>query len=233
MIPVLAIPTLNRTDLLIRCLKSIDNPIERLVVVNNSGRDLGKLPWNEIVVNHPNAGVAGSWNEVIKLFPAPYWILCNDDIEFTPGALAEFERAIAESHENYSAIMANHNASLFAVTRRGVEKVGLFDENFYPAYCEDLDWLYRSRMIGEKIVQAKNVRVNHGVDGVYSQTIHGGRRYQSENDRTYANNAEYYRLKWGGNFRHETFTHPFNDPNWPVDMWRYEPKMRELNQWKI
>jgi|WetSurMetagenome_2_1015567.scaffolds.fasta_scaffold528768_1 GT2 family glycosyltransferase len=233
MIPVLSIPTLNQTDMLIRCLKSIDHPIEKLVVVNNSNRDLGKLPWNEIVITHPNAGVAQSWNEVIKLFPAPYWVLVNDDIQFMPGDLAEMERIAVEGGAMCSAVMSNHGASFFTVTQRGLIKVGLFDENFYPAYCEDLDWFHRAKLLDEKLIQATKIKSRHGLDGTGSQTVFTNEHYRKENERTYNNNAAYYRMKWGGNFRQETFAHPFNDPAWPVDVWRFEPQMRAINQWNV
>jgi len=107
--------------------------------------------------------------------------------------------------------------------------VGLWDENFYPAYMEDIDWFRRSKLAGETIVQALNVQMIHGL----GKTIDFHSAIKRENDRTYANNCEYYRLKWGGGHRQELFDHPFNDPNWPIDLWRFEPYLRKQNQWKL
>ena len=93
MIPVLGIPYYNRKDLLLRCVASIDYPVETLVVVQNGNEDLEMgigicllnphLAKTRLVhIKHPNAGVAGAWNEIIKLFPARWWMLVNNDIEF-------------------------------------------------------------------------------------------------------------------------------------------------------
>lgn len=236
MIPVLVIPTLNRVDMLEKCIRSIDHEVALLVVIDNSGgltqyrREwFSPLIKKSVFIGHPNAGVAASWNEAIKLFPADYWVFSNDDIEFRPGSLAEFEKAIDANKDSAAAIVANCGASLWAVTHRGLLKVGLFDENFYPAYLEDFDWFHRVKLAGEHILQAPGVLVNHHG----SQTVKGGRQYQKENDRTFANNSEYYRQKWGGHWKHETFSRPFNDPQWPLDVWRFEPGMRKINQWKV
>lgn len=113
-IPVLGIPHFNRPDLLLRCLASIDYPVEHLVIIQNGEhKDMPPLvsvnhalehlppdfkvgqsvenyvrPVKQLtVIQHPNAGVAGAWNEIIKLFPAAWWLISNNDIEFAPGDL--------------------------------------------------------------------------------------------------------------------------------------------------
>ena len=40
--------------------------------------------------------------------------------------------------------------SLFAVSQRCIDAVGLFDENIYPAMWEDADWMVRLKLLGEK-----------------------------------------------------------------------------------
>jgi hypothetical protein len=82
MIPVLGIPYLNRPDLLARCIKSIDYPVDQLVLIDNSNGTLERLGYSFGIhplhntqirtlhlVQHANAGVAASWNEIITLFP--------------------------------------------------------------------------------------------------------------------------------------------------------------------
>jgi GT2 family glycosyltransferase len=239
MIPVLAIPTLNRQDMLERCLKSIDHPIGTLAIIDNSNslRDFNHLfpehSQKRIVIRHPNAGVAQSWNEAIKLFPAEYWVLCNDDIEFPPGQLALFDEVATREQESCAAVVANVAASMWAVTQIGLLSVGTFDENFYPAYYEDFDWFHRCEVLGIGIKQAMTVNVNHGIAGTSGLTAKKTKATKAANDQTYANNVSYYKKKWGGDWTKETFKTPFNDPNWPPCFWKFHPEIRKNNQWHI
>lgn len=102
-IPVLGIPHFNRPDLTLRLLHSIDFPVKQVVLIDQS-----VLPENELdnerfadafgeevwIIRHPNAGVAGAWNEIIKLFPAPYWMIANNDIQFTPHDLRRMHESV-------------------------------------------------------------------------------------------------------------------------------------------
>jgi hypothetical protein len=68
MVPCVVVPILNRPDLLDRCLKSIDYPVETLIVVDNGGvYDADMMSWvvdrqlvkNSYVWSFPsNLGVA-------------------------------------------------------------------------------------------------------------------------------------------------------------------------------
>ena len=107
-IPVLGVPTYHRTDLLFRLLATLEHAgaaIEHLVIVNNHPkrnllltRPPAHTPVKRMtIIKHPNAGVAGAWNEIIKLFPAPWWLITNDDIAFQPGDLAKMALAVGAS----------------------------------------------------------------------------------------------------------------------------------------
>ncbi len=104
-IPVLGIPHYNRPDLLARCIASIDYPVDKLVIVYQGkehhidcrdGAFVGAPDCvkETILISHPNAGVAGAWNEIITLFPAPYWMISNNDIQFAPGDLKRMHEAV-------------------------------------------------------------------------------------------------------------------------------------------
>jgi GT2 family glycosyltransferase len=265
-IPVLGIPHYNRPDLLARCIASIDYPVDRLVIVQNGARAdfIGKTSYSVeseikhvinpsghihdvIHIRHPNAGVAGSWNEVIKLFPAPFWMLVNNDIQFAPGDLsfmAERAQYHSEPHEFSNAptdppsgiVYGNHGASWFVVTAYGIKQVGLFDENLYPAYLEDCDWSYRADRLDVRRITVAGLKSIHGTatDGADqtkgSCTIHSDERLAKANQRTHGRNFEYYREKWDGINGEEKFKTPFNDPHWPLWAWKFEPGMRERQQ---
>lgn len=244
MIPVLVIPFLNRLDLVARCVRSIDYPVEKLVLINN-GPETSNIEHrtsnieSTLVIKHPNAGVAGSWNEAIKLFPAPWWLLVNNDIEFAPGDLQKFTETVESGIKSKSGSVpacyyGNHGASCFAVTAPGVFHAGLFDENIYPAYLEDCDWSYRCDVLGLRRVNVPGIRSVHG-DALRQQTgsctIMADPELRRRNGETHGRNFEYYRAKWGGNNGEEKFKTPFNDPHWPVWAWRYEPARRAKQLW--
>lgn len=253
-IPVLGIPHYNRPDLTARCIASIDFPVAKLVLVFNQP----SLPQEDfkliattitkcrhiekfVFIFHPNAGVAGAWNEIVKLFPAPWWLITNNDIEFAPGDLARMATTVTERQASNRAdvgmFYGNHGASWFGLTAFGVGEVGLFDENIYPAYLEDCDWAYRADLLGVPRVTVDGLRARHGevaADGTPitgSCTIMSDPEARANNGRTHGRNFEYYRAKWGGINEQEQFKTPFNDPHWPVWAWRFDPAFRRGNQW--
>lgn len=144
-IPVLIIPVLNRFDLLDKALASIDHPVDDLLIVDNSGRlrlEMPDVPVERVhVLNMPNnLGVSGSWNLGIKCFPlAPWWMISSNDNAWGPGAMAQMAN---ESGEDRVVFSGTHWDS-YTLGSQVVAKVGLFDENLYPAYYEDLDYLAR------------------------------------------------------------------------------------------
>ena len=123
-----------------------------------------------------NLGVARSWNfgviTGIKDFAADYFLILNNDTLLHPDTIdemvAELERgeAMLVSATNLSGDLAEPpeiliyknllerklrdcpDFSCFMIGREALEKVGPFDENFYPAYFEDNDYHYRIRLAG-------------------------------------------------------------------------------------
>jgi GT2 family glycosyltransferase len=236
-IPVLVIPHYNRPDLLERCLRSIDFPVAHLVIVRNGSED--DLPRGHIqvpiehlhILRHPNAGVAASWNEAIKLFPASFWMLVNNDIAFAPGDLERmYDAALADP--DAACFYANHGASFWTVTANGIARVGLFDENFYPAYLEDCDWSYRADLLEARRVNVPGCSSIHGDDTMTgSCTVNSDPKLRVSCGRTHGRNFEYYKAKWGGINEKETFKTPFNHPAAPVSHWTFDPYMRKEQQW--
>lgn len=245
MIPVLGIPTYNRHDLLLRLLESIDEPVGVLAIVDQGPNP---APWADVLnavqgvwkrtghrgvvrrCQHANAGVAAAWNEMITLFPAAWWLLANDDIAFAAGdlaRLAEFvDRETGDTNRAMAAAYGNHGASWWAVTRRGIEEVGLFDENFFPAYLEDCDWSYRCDLLGLRRPTVPGLSSRHGDDRLNgSCTVNHDAALAARASAAHGNGFKYYRAKWGGINECETFKTPFNQPV-PVWAWRFLPRFR-------
>lgn len=244
-IPVLGVPVLNRPDLLSRMVASIDYPVKNLVFIDNANRENSEI--NQVIeeakkiiphtfhCSHPNAGVAGSWNEIIMLFPAPWWMIVGSDIQFTPGDLAKMANESWREHERVACLFANHGHSFFCITKRGVRNVGLFDPNIYPAYCEDCLWSWQAKQTGEVCVDVQGVNSVHGelVNGVMhgSRTVNSDPKITPQNCRTHGLNFGYYTCKTGGMPGKEIFKKPFNNPGYPINAIVYDPDIRERNQW--
>jgi GT2 family glycosyltransferase len=97
------------------------------------------------------------------------------------------------------------NFSAFMLTRSSWERVGPFDEAFYPAYFEDNDYIYRTRLAGLLTVTLPTALF-----------YHYGCRTQPEAFAapTVARSAflrcqDYYIRKWGGTPEAERFRTPF------------------------
>ena len=202
---ILAIPVLDNPDLFKRCIDSIDADV-RLVVIDNSedGLSWDLVPDDAHVIDMPaNIGYPAAVNLVIKTFPKePYWLIANADTEFAPGDL---HRLIVATESGDRGWVGVHDWRVFGLTAEAVLRVGLWDENFHPAYCEDADYEYRCTLAG----------VRWGF--IEGETTHVGsvclrdHRNRVGNDVSFRNNVARYVAKWGGMLRGgERFTTPFD-----------------------
>jgi hypothetical protein len=83
-------------------------------------------------------------------------------------------------------------------------RAGLYDENFYPAYYEDDDILWRLFLSGMQIVVLPHIMVAHGLRrGIYlsGTTIEDSTgRFKREVQRS--TNQHYLVIKWGSGMRY-------------------------------
>ncbi len=160
-IPVVGALVVSELQLLKQQIESVDFPIENYVIFNNNGKgeideELNKLAAEphdfieKIKVCHlpANIGVAAGWNLIIKSYlMAPYWIVVSADVSFGKGFLQEmYERAqdpeVGTIH-GFEGDFGVGSWTVFLLKDWVVQQVGLFDENFYPAYGEDVDYIMR------------------------------------------------------------------------------------------
>ena len=178
----IGIPCLNRFDLLERAVACFDVPHE-LFLIDNS-------------VN--NRGVAASWNAIMREgFGRGYdWVfLASNDCFVAPGTL---QKAIDVLDTGDVGIWHVFAGNFFAISRKTVERIGWFDENFWPAYCEDCDYSRRCDLAG---VTRRNVP-GAVVEHLGSMTLKSGAKLPDV--------RPYYIEKWGGLPGHERFAVPFN-----------------------
>lgn len=194
MIPALIVPVLTRHDLLDRMIKSINHPVKDLVIIDNGAKNHDWTPtWNNWVhkTHHiklpSNFGVAGSWNLGMKSLPfSDYWIVANFDVEFGGESLKLFSEK--SSPDKLLLSGGAPGWCVFSVGWKVIESVGLFDEALHPAYFEDNDFERRCLQKGFE-VEHSFIPVAHD----NSSTLKAG--FQEINDRTFADNAEYYQQK--------------------------------------
>lgn len=218
----MGIPVLNRVDLLRKCLASIDYPVGRLVVIDNSGTgkfgDLASdVRYDALIVDPPsNLGVAASWNFTIRTTAdAPWWLLANADIEFAPDDLNVLHEWMDAQTGPAIGMLVEFGA--FAINAACVETVGFFDENYVPIYCEDTDYRRRCLLAGVPLTTLPS-RTTH----VGSVSYQG--KHAPDNARTYPQNVAYYRAKWGGWIGEERYATPFDEggsvADWTLDLTR-------------
>lgn len=241
-IELLGTAVVNGHEDLKRHYFSIDHPVERYVVVDNSQQQfpevtavLKEIQSNpnphvqEVVVinNRLNAGYAGAINQIVKQnFDCNYWFITNDDWHVKPG---ELKRLAARLNSDFIGLLCEEGEmngySAFVLSDVIVEKVGLMDENFYPAYCEDNDHRYRMKLAGLHWERFP-LKASH----VISSTLHSNPEFEKRNQHSFRENIAYYIEKWGGDRGMEVFKTPFN-LGAPIDYFPYRSERQYSQQW--
>lgn len=188
------VPVLVRYDLLNRMIASINYPVKDLVVIDNGAKNSYWEPvWNQWVsklwhIRMPsNLGVPGSWNLGIKSLPqSDYWLITNFDVEWGGDSLKMFQ----EMSSKDKLVLSNGSPSwcAFSLGWEVVDKVGLFDESFVPAYFEDNDYQRRCEFHNVEVVSSF-IPVAHD----NSSTLKAG--FQKQNDSSFTANSEYMENK--------------------------------------
>jgi len=189
---------------------------------------LAKLPGVVYYGHGCNRGLSKSWNDgILNAYSsdADVVLVVNDDVSFSPGDVDQLARkafdhrdryiiSCAGFHRRLNRWLPSHGYSCFAVNPVAVEKIGVFDENFFPCYCEDQDYAYRASLAGLHEENCSGTKIWHGG----SDTIYSDPALSRQNRFTQVRNLEYYIRKWGGVGGQERFTHPFDRPELGYDI---------------
>jgi len=245
-IPVIGTAIVNGPHWIQKLIDSVDYPTDTLVIFDNNGRgqlieeldNIAKIPHpyiKNIIVTHmpANVGCSGAWNLIIKCFMnAPYWIICNHDIEFTPGFLDEMMEKASDPevgivHSSPGDFPEVGSWELFLIKDWVVQKYGLFDENLYPAYGEDADYIMRLKHNPIKRVMGLDHVYYHGGGTDYyktgAQTKRCDEALWNRINEVNIINFEYLTKKWGVHWRTMWPWHyPFNNPEFPLTTTSYD-----------
>lgn len=240
-------------DLFTKSIKSRNHDIFFIPVVNHITEELAPYAFkfdqepDEILIQRGKdpQTVAGAWNvgvEKAAYYKCDYVLVTNTDIVFKHNAidrLVDFAEAHtefdmwtsseypdlglideADEDENYS---EHPHFSCFMVKPSILEKYGLFDENFNPAYCEDADYHARITLGGGKAVIYGGSKFYH----FGSRTIKEDQALWEKNTVTFPQCQIYFMKKWGRpvvndveDMKRLYFKTPYNDPNLTIKEWK-------------
>lgn len=243
-IPIIGTVIVNGIHWLKRLIESVDYPTDQFIIFNNNGRELITKEIDEIVntphkfikkitaVHLPaNLGCSTAWNLIIKsAITSPYWVIVNHDVAFTTGFL---ERMVTLTYTTDAGII--HGAKgewglgtwdIFLIKDFVIQKYGLFDENLYPAYEEDMDYYMRILADGNilKRILSVGLPYYHG-DSINDYNNHGSQTSRVENNllkekidfAQTLNQDLYMDNKWGKGWRMcNPYKHPFNNQELPL-----------------
>lgn len=228
----IALPALT-ADIAMRCLKSIDKKYwSQILLVDNTPNGFFSLdnPDHPVlsgvrIINGTgtNIGLPASWNECIKrTVEARYgydylvFLSASEIFEYGMRDLMEHIKN-TQAHTGYRTDRPAWHCVVLSC--RTLNAVGYFDENFWPAYQEDTDYIYRMKLAGlhdrrDELNQMPMVPIAARTTGISLSIKEGGIEVDHEAHK------QYYIEKWGGWDGEEKFIHPYNDPTKSLKYWR-------------
>lgn len=213
---VVGIPTLNRYDLLEKCLQHIfaGTSKPQTVYIVDNGRRLPQgtfadgMPIN-VIVPQCNLGVSASWNVLLRLAGKLPMVLVNDDVFVSENTLEELMKP------DEMCIVTGLGWALFRQDPGVRLEVGDYDENFFPAYYEDNDFDRRRHLANvTRVIKENDVVVGHGADLGKPHTPSSTLKHMTPEERRdlqerHHRQTQYYIAKWGGLPGHECYKTPF------------------------
>lgn len=165
-----------------------------------------------------NRGLAKSWNEGLLAsqdMGADVMLIANDDTMATRGDLDRIVAAALERRDCYLISGMGLDISkgsredmllaLAAINPVALATVGMFDENFFPIYYEDIDYYRRAALSGLEHYVAPDTTLKHAG----SKTLRVASEVAEAHEHNFALNQQWYMAKWGGDKGAEMFDAPF------------------------
>ena len=151
---IVAIPTLNRADLLNEALQIYfeDFKDTHIAICDNGKQDIITREENFMIYRpDENLGVAKSWNMLMDYadkLDATHVLMLNDDIYL--GRTEHEIKMVLRNNDNADFINSFSNWCSYILKVEAWKKAGKFDEEFFPAYFEDNSFDYKMTLIDAK-----------------------------------------------------------------------------------
>lgn len=202
---IVVMPTISQ-EMTKACVSTIDPEFRKnLLIIDNSKENLG---------------VARSWNIGVKNVITreyDYLVIMSATIRFKDG-MRGLVKLMEENKHPYG-LETQHGWHLIVLSRKTLETVGLFDENFYPAYYEDSDYIRRMEILGihnPMVDDNKGGRLpKYDVKAISKGNAHA---VKSGINVNFIACETYFIQKWNGKAEYDSqekrdklFKHPFGD----------------------
>jgi len=200
---LICIPVYRVTERIYKSMESIKD--KNVLLVDNSGKKecevFEKKYGFQVEYQKENIGIPRSWNIGLKK---------NHEWTFIVSSSVLFNKPfshIIEMLDNYNGLMFRTTSDwhLCGINKKVVERIGYFDENFYPGYFEEVDFDHRCKSVGIKEFKKFEVDV---VSQQFGGAFQDGLKFNIDGSRSYFNS------KWGSDY-----SWPFNDPTKSIDYW--------------
>ncbi len=202
----LGIPTYCRYDLLEALLLSAEagtvKPDGYIIIDNGNSFGVERLKALlgerasvvELISPGANIGVAAAWNRILEMTKDEKGvIISNDDIEFGSKTFEELSGALEQEHMPF---VEGDGWALFGQSSTTTALVGYYDENFWPAYYEDVDYDERMRRLGVMRKNPLSEPVKHH-GWATTTAVANADWLKLGRERNHA----YFLQKWGGESR--------------------------------
>lgn len=200
--------TYRRFDLLERMIDSVKKGSvvpDQILLLSNGGdiegyvaqRNLASAGVHLVPRNLGRVSVAKAWNLGFKE-GGDTTIVTGDDVVFGEHTLENLrDGAVAsESRFLYPATNASQMFCVFTAKMALFEKIGWFDEQFFPAYFEDNDFFRRMTLAGEGALAIAECDPYHHDTSSTLKSFNPPE--QEEHHVQFRQNQRRYVVKWGG-----------------------------------
>lgn len=206
--------------------------LDRVLIIDNSPDGFMRHhahPYANVVSCPDNMGVARAWNMGIKFMREKgaeiLWIV-SSGLKFKHGF---YEDVLLNGNGKNSefGLLTNQAWRCIGIGTHTFDVCGKFDENFYPGYYEDNDFLYRMKIAKIHDPSSEIMLPKINVDAEVIEPAHVRTRGLAKiNMRELVN---YYYFKWGGFPGTETYRHPWNFEEKGISFW----ERKTIEQLKI
>eukprot|EP00804_Cyclotella_cryptica_P029825 CCRYP_010761-RA/>CCRYP_010761-RA protein AED:0.15 eAED:0.15 QI:0/-1/0/1/-1/1/1/0/622 len=165
----------------------------------HSSQSLSSCANEVLILRFPtNLGCSAGVNNPLFTHPtAPYWLIANYDIAYPPGALLNMGKSVQSTMQSmpdlsvhtfgyiYGRGRLENPWSNFVMTSCAVARVGVWDEDIFPAYYEDDDFRDRIRYIMGTWVDDIGLRET-GYEDAPTKWMEDGHLIRYQTDRSVA-----------------------------------------------
>lgn len=204
---VVAIPTINRADLLNEALAKYfeDFKDTHIAICDNGNQDILTREENFMIYRPTeNLNVSGSWNMLMdysEKIGATHVLVLNDDVYL--GRTENEIKMLIKQNIHLPFMNSLMNWCSFILSVEGYKKIGEFNQEYFPNYYNDNDYCYRMRLLN---MERLNTSFLNPVVYRNSMTI---AKDPSLNNRFMEYRQNYINM-WGGLPNEEKYTKPFN-----------------------